>query len=266
MRMLADIARLEEHRRALSVSEIAPESLHVGGGIASRRPAESWINSAVGLGMNGPVSGDDIDRVTAWYHEIGQRAQVEICPYADPSLMKLLAERGYAIHQVEQIMFRELRLGETLSPPSALGTGLTIRVVDPLDASCCAEVVSVIAHAFGRPERPTRPEDIEDFAVCAKHDRSVLFAAFCENACVGGGFVEVLGEIAALYGLGVAEAHRRRGIQQALIAARLKLATERGAKLATIGGPPGMGTERNVRRFGFEVAYTVANVRKAMPT
>jgi GNAT superfamily N-acetyltransferase len=49
---------------------------------------------------------------------------------------------------------------------------------------------------------------------------------------------------------------RRRGIQQALIAARLNYAAARGARLATIGSKPGAGTERNVRRMGFATAYT----------
>ena len=60
----------------------------------------------------------------------------------------------------------------------------------------------------------------------------------------------------AFFGLRVLPEFRRRGIQQALIAARLNYAAARGARLATIGSRPGAGTERNVRRMGFATAYT----------
>ena len=49
---------------------------------------------------------------------------------------------------------------------------------------------------------------------------------------------------------------RRKGVQQALIAARLRVLRDRGVFLATIGSRPGEGTERNVWRMGFQVAYT----------
>jgi GNAT superfamily N-acetyltransferase len=68
-----------------------------------------------------------------------------------------------------------------------------------------------------------------------------------------------------LFGLAVHADFRRRGIQQALIAARLEFARERGCRIATIGSRPGAGTERNVRRFGFQVAYTKAIVAQPGP-
>lgn len=63
-------------------------------------------------------------------------------------------------------------------------------------------------------------------------------------------------EVCALFGLSLLPEFRRRGIQQALIAARLNSASVRGARLATIGSKPGAETERNVRRMGFATAYT----------
>ena len=62
--------------------------------------------------------------------------------------------------------------------------------------------------------------------------------------------------IVALFGLAVVPEYRRRGVQQALIAERLRLARDAGARVATIGSRPGHSTERNVRRMGFQTAYT----------
>jgi GNAT superfamily N-acetyltransferase len=82
---------------------------------------------------------------------------------------------------------------------------------------------------------------------------------------VGAGSVEFAGELCALFGLSVLPEFRRRGIQQALIAARLNEARRRGAHLATISGRPGAATERNVMRMGFALAYTKVILVKPGP-
>jgi len=53
----------------------------------------------------------------------------------------------------------------------------------------------------------------------------------------------------------VLPAFRRRGIHQALIAARLERARALGSALATIVSHPGQPTERNAARLGFRMAY-----------
>jgi GNAT superfamily N-acetyltransferase len=54
----------------------------------------------------------------------------------------------------------------------------------------------------------------------------------------------------------VKPAYRRRGIQQALIVARLERGRERGSRQAFIISGPGIPTERNATRLGFGMAYT----------
>jgi GNAT superfamily N-acetyltransferase len=58
---------------------------------------------------------------------------------------------------------------------------------------------------------------------------------------------------------------RRRGIQQALMAARLEHAASRGARFATIGARPGIPTNRNAMRMGFRLAYTKVVLVKPGP-
>ena len=50
-----------------------------------------------------------------------------------------------------------------------------------------------------------------------------------------------------------------------LIAARLNHAGTRGVRVATIGSRPGAGTERNVRRMGFQTAYTKVMLARSGP-
>jgi GNAT superfamily N-acetyltransferase len=51
-------------------------------------------------------------------------------------------------------------------------------------------------------------------------------------------------------------AFRRRGVQSALLAARLAWAVEQGCDLAVSFARPGSISHRNIERNGFRVAYT----------
>ena len=60
--------------------------------------------------------------------------------------------------------------------------------------------------------------------------------------------------MAQLAGAATAPAHRRRGVQTALLAHRLQVAAAEGADLASVFVTPGSGSERNVQRAGFRLA------------
>ena len=53
---------------------------------------------------------------------------------------------------------------------------------------------------------------------------------------------------------------RRRGIQQALMAARLQACADAGCRIACIHSDPAVATARNARRLGFALAYTTVTV------
>ena len=62
--------------------------------------------------------------------------------------------------------------------------------------------------------------------------------------------------IAALYGTATLPEFRRRGVQSALIARRLHEAALAGCEYAVVSTQPGSGSQRNMERRGFRVAYT----------
>lgn len=73
------------------------------------------------------------------------------------------------------------------------------------------------------------------------------------------------GRVVAMFGASVLPTFRNRGVQQALIAARLNHGIEHGATMSSIGSKPGIPTERNARRMGFQLAYTKVHVVKPGP-
>jgi GNAT superfamily N-acetyltransferase len=64
--------------------------------------------------------------------------------------------------------------------------------------------------------------------------------------------------IAQLTGAATAPAHRRHGVQSALLAARLADAAGAGCEVAVIVTQPGSKSQQNAQRQGFDLLYTRA--------
>lgn len=259
----ARVARAEERRQAIGVSEIAAESEPVGGGVMSFTAVGSWSNQACDVGMRGAVAEDELDRLVAFYTSRGVEPRIEVCPYADESLRKGLAARGFTVREFESVLARGITPGDRRLSASAIADpeGVEIRWIDPADDAMVREVATVTTAIFCPPgEAP--PEHMVALAErCMRHPRSDTYAALAGGEVVGGGGMETGDEhagdrVACLFGGAVAEAWRRRGVQRALIAARLERAAANGATIAVIHTRPGIPTERNAMRLGFTPSYT----------
>lgn len=68
--------------------------------------------------------------------------------------------------------------------------------------------------------------------------------------------------VAALAGAATVPAHRRRGVQTALLAARLADAAAAGCDLAVITTEPGSKSQENAQNSGFTLLYTRAILTK----
>lgn len=64
--------------------------------------------------------------------------------------------------------------------------------------------------------------------------------------------------VAQFAGAATAPAHRRRGIQSALLTARLADAAAAGCDVAVITTQPGSKSQQNAQRRGFDLLYTRA--------
>jgi GNAT superfamily N-acetyltransferase len=255
MHSLLDIAKLEEARLATVAREMADDFLPIAGGIAARGVPGVWINQVFGAGMQGSIEPDELAPLIDWYASKGIEPRVELCPYADPSFTKALAQLNFTPRDFDNVFFRELTPDAHFDPPHPAPAELRIQHVDPREAALVRAYSKAVMPQFIAGV-PPREEDYEFSDRAVRHPRTIALAAFFGQDLVGGGAMEIHGEVATLWGLAIVPEYRRRGIQQALIAERLRIARDRGASIATIGSRPGHITERNVRRMGFQVAYT----------
>lgn len=256
---LHDLARLEEGRLALAMVDLAQASRRLepaeGGGVFARGAPGTWTNLAVGMGLDGPVPDRVMDDLIDWFVPHGVEPRLELCPFADPTLITGLAKRSFVLRGFENVFFRTLDPTDTIRPLAAHPPEVSIVRVDQADDRRIMEWARTVSSGFAMGREPTEAE-VELTAAMARHPRSVTFAALCDDRVVGGGSIEIFGTIGTLFALSTAPEYRRKGIQQAIIAARLNHAASVGVKVATISSRPGVATERNARRMGFQVGYT----------
>lgn len=259
------IAIQEEGRQARTLAELAVVAEPVGGGWMCFERKGAWCNQAAGLGLEGPVSGEELDRLVEFYVSRGVEPRLELCPFVHESLVRGLAQRGFVLRDFENVLVRELSADEDLRAalPRGWPAGLELELIDPTDQGRVITFVDVASCGFGKNGGPVPETLIEICRRLTTRPGIYSFLALVDGEPAGGGQLGVSDEAASLFGTSVVPEFRRRGVQAALIVRRLEQARDVGCELVTIHSRPGIATERNSARLGFYLAYT--KVIMAMP-
>jgi GNAT superfamily N-acetyltransferase len=221
----------------------------VGGGIAEFRGVNSPVTQAEGLGLNGPVSEEDIERMEKFYRSRGSAVFIEVCPMADPSFIEMLGKRGYRVIEFSNMLIREIDPHGKFPQPSP---GMSIRPAEAAEFRLFAETVS---RGFADHFEPT--EDLIDtIQQFFSGPGLVPYLVWIDGKPIAGGTLGIRKGIAGLFGMSTLPEFRRRGVQAALISARLEAGRAAGCDLAMSVTQPSSGSQRNLERQGFRVVYT----------
>lgn len=245
--------------------EISTAAECIAGGWAVFTGIGSPISEARGLGMNGPVTETDMGRLESFYGSRGDSTRIEVCPLADASLHQLLAARGYRLLEFSNMLARPLAPQDKIRIrlPQRWKRGresrarrgrISTRVATAAEGPFWADTV---AHCFGGHLEITR-ELIRVVSCWAHSSIGACFFGLVNGKIAGGGTVAIHDGVALLGGAGTVERFRNRGVQQALIGARLRHAARAGCNLAMTVTLPGSSSQRNCERHGFRVVYTRA--------
>jgi GNAT superfamily N-acetyltransferase len=233
-------------------------AIPVAGGVASFAGEGSPYNKVAGLGfagLPGPAVLDDIERA---FHLHGSPAQVELAHLADPAIGALLTGRGYQLESFENVLGRDL----SGKPEPVMPPGVEVRRSDADEIEAWLDVVvegSVHPDAQGVPWHEEFPREViigAELDAMAAGD--VRYAGLLGGILAGGATMRIAEGIAQLTGAATAPAHRRRGVQTALLAARLADAAAAGCDVAVIVTQPGSKSQQNAQRQGFDLLYTRA--------
>jgi GNAT superfamily N-acetyltransferase len=226
-------------------------ALPVAGGLASFAGIDSPVTQAFGLGLNGPVTEADMVAMEEFYRAHDSAVNIETCPLADPSLLKLLTDRSYRLIEYSNVFVRELTGEDKRGWPDPSSA---VHVRRP--AGDEAETYSlVVAKSFFENTEITS-EFIDIFTSCFYAAGSFFFLAELDGVAAGGGMMSIHQGVTSLGGAGTLPEFRNRGVQNALLLARLAQAVESGCDLAMVAASPGSGSQRNIERHGFRVVYT----------
>ena len=202
-------------------------------------PKPLLFNRALGL-----VDSARLVDVEQWFRSRGSPMVVSVRPGAE--FERHLRARSYRRDRT----YVKFRRGVSRAPER--DTSLRIEAVTPEHAG---EFGRVVAAVFGVPEAMARW-----FASLCGRDRWICFGAFDDDLLVGTGATYIAGEHAWLGVATTVQDARGRGAQNAILAARIRAATEAGAHVLSVetsdrtdgvAGP----AFRNVVRAGFQEAY-----------
>src|SRR5580704_4530320 len=76
----------------------------------------SPIGRATGLGLDRAFTAEDVDRVEEFYRRHGAPSQVDLCPLHGPEVFEMFQDRGYAIAELNNVLYRKLEAGEIFPP------------------------------------------------------------------------------------------------------------------------------------------------------
>jgi hypothetical protein len=230
-------------------------STRIGGGVAlsMRHDATGYWSKALGFGFDEPVTEDLVGRIVEFYTREGSPgAVIQIAPSALPSNWEeLRARHGIALDSAW------IKLSCPIEDFRPGRSDLRVGRVHP-DAA--AEWASVTLRGFGMPQ-----EGFADMlAASAANPGFRPFAAWDGTEMVATANLFVRGEVASLNTGATLPGHQNRGAHSALLAARVKEATDAGCRtLVAETGKPADGAVNpslnNMLRAGLQPLYARQN-------
>lgn len=248
---------------AVRASGLDVQAWPVGGSFAVLAEPGSPFNKLIALGFGEAVDEAALTEIERQHAARGARLQVELATLADPAVGRVLTRRGYELAGFENV------LGRRLDDVVPLSSDVTIELVSPAQDAVWRDTVT---DGFLQPDVFDGPESHESFDRAALDRTYRYFAAVphvsrslahLDGIVAGGASLYLHDRTALLCGAATLPASRRRGVQSALLRARLVAARDAGCELAVVTTQPGSKSQENVQRAGFELLYARAILRKA---
>ncbi|HSB39382.1 MAG TPA: GNAT family N-acetyltransferase [Gaiellaceae bacterium] len=249
----AELAELEAFRDLYAVAPagLGARTAELGGALCIRLEADArsaMFNRVLGLGLDRPATEEGLERIASFYRD-GIAWAVALAPQAEPPELPSWLERRGSTKGYGWTKFTRRAGGAPVAD-----TQLRVERVE--EGVAFAEA---FVRGYGTPEffrgwlarLPRRP---------GWH----CFVAFDGGEPAGVGALYVTGAVGWLGIAATVPEHRRKGAQNAILAARVDAAAEAGCEIVATetgeprDGEPG-GSWRNIARAGFEPQYVRPN-------
>jgi hypothetical protein len=208
----------------------------------------SPVTQSFGLGLFEELTPASLDTIERFFLDRGAPVVHEISPLAGVATIDLLCTRGYRPIELSTVMHRAVE-------PAAIdeNSPVSVRVPTAEEVELWADVSAEgWAHEY-----PELRESIQQFGRLAfAREQSVCFLAEIDGQAGAAGALCLHEGVALFGGASTVPALRCRGLQAALLAARMHYAFEGGYDTAMMVTAVGSQSQRNAERMGFHIAYT----------
>jgi len=246
-------AMFAEARRRLHPASGA-EWMECAGTYAVFNGIESPVTQTFGFGVFEEATAATLDTIERFFFERGAHAAHEVSPFAGVAALDLLCERGYRPIEISNVMYRAVDKPVTGERPHVSAAAA--------EAGETAMWADVLTRGWLN-EHPEHGEFLREAgAISAACEGNVRFLARLDGCPGAAAALSVHEGVALLAGGATVPEMRRRGLQAALIEARMQYAFDRGCDLLMMVAEPGSNSQRNAGRNGFRVAYTRTKWRK----
>ncbi len=195
---------------------------------------------------------EEFDRLENFYRSRAEPVRVEACPLADASLIGQFGKRGYRVTEFSNVMALPLDGAPCAQNQAGPPPGVVIERVGQEKIDLWTLTLS---QGFAE-KGPVVPEIVDVMRMFALSAGVECYLARVDGKAAGGGTLAIRDGVAGLFGASTLPAFRRRGVQAALLHARLARSAEAGCDLAVCLAQPGSTSQRNIVRQGFTVLYT----------
>ena len=237
----------------------------IGGTVAVYGSPGAPFNKLAGLGLAGELDESALEHLEGEFRRRDAPLQVELSTLADPAVGAMLTRRGYVLLNFENV------LGLSLDPAyiddaarrqvEDQTRGITVARLEASDDPLWIDaMITGFAQADtfdGPPSHETYPREMLERAFRDQSgiEGSVRYVAHLNGTLAGGGSVRLEDGLAQLTGAATLPEHRRKGVQSAVLRARLIDAAYYGCDLATVTVQPGSKSMQNAQRAGFSLLY-----------
>jgi GNAT superfamily N-acetyltransferase len=260
----AECGGLEDCVRSLARTGMETFALPIAGGLASFAGADSPLTKVAGMGFDGAVTDSALEQVEREFAARGASVLVELSTLAEAGIAQRLTARGYVLAGFENVLVRALDRDERYQQRDEIQVETSGEAELELwsevlvEAFATADEQGVASH-----ESFPRAELKRILLGTARAASRVRYLARRAGEPAGAASFRLADGVAQLCGAGTLPLHRRRGVQSALLEARLAHAARAGCDIAVVTTLPGSKSQQNVQKQGFELLYVRAILRRA---
>ena len=223
------------------------------------------LNHIVGVGLHEALDEAALAAMEMACRSVGCAVEIDLCPFADEQVLPLLAARGYAVNDFTGT-YVHWHVDQP-APWPALPDGVHIRPVTEDEHGAVADWAAIgfaaqshsrdpgLSRLLARSALHRRDTQVLVAEIDVQVDGTAALSMFDIQSGAGGLFAGSV-RCAHLHMASSLPHARGRGVQTALLTARLALAAQAGVRIATITARSTGASGRNALRAGFALAYT----------